>query len=142
VVKSIKEDFNQNKSVYSELNQIIPKDAVVCHIADDFGQKDILLSLQQAKRKIFSWIRDEEKRNIAENNYLVQKRSVFYIKNPFEITKKADILLISDPAFDFDEIKENYPVIILFNIKNKNFENLNYTKEYGSEFVSIFRVKK
>lgn len=142
VVKAVKEDFNQNKCVYSELNQIIPKDAVVFHIADDFGQKDILLSLQQAKRKIFSWIRDKEKRNIAENNYLVQKRSVFYIKNPFEITKKADILLISDPAFDFDEIKENYPVIILFNIKNKNFENLNYTKEYGSEFVSIFRVKK
>ncbi|WP_144283308.1 MMPL family transporter [Chryseobacterium echinoideorum] len=142
VVKAVKEDFNQNKSVYFELNQLIPKDAVIFHVADDFGQKDIILSLQQAKRKVFSWIRNEEKRKIAANNYFVKKRHLFYIKNPSEILKKPDVLLVSDSSFDFDEINDNYPLIILFNIKNKNFENLNYTKEYGSEFVSIFRVKK
>ncbi|WP_449400324.1 hypothetical protein [Chryseobacterium wanjuense] len=60
----MKEDFNQNKSVYYELNKHILKDSNILHVADDFGQKDILLTLQQAGRKIFTIIKDEEKERL------------------------------------------------------------------------------
>jgi hypothetical protein len=51
VVKEVKEDFNKNKSVYFELNKHIPKDANILHIADDFGQKDVLLTFSRRAEK-------------------------------------------------------------------------------------------
>ncbi|MCX8534493.1 MMPL family transporter [Chryseobacterium luquanense] len=141
VVKPLKEDFNKNKSAYFELNKHIPKDATVFHIANDFGQKDILLTLQQAGRKIFSLINDEEKRLVAKNNYLVQRRKIFYIENQSQINKKIDVLLISDKNFYLNDIKDFPEIIILLNIKNRTFENPNYKHLFNSESIKIFRHK-
>lgn len=65
VVKEVKKDFNTNKSVYFELNKHISNEANILHIADDYGQKDVLLTLYQASRRIFSFIKDDEKRATA-----------------------------------------------------------------------------
>ncbi|UOE38509.1 MMPL family transporter [Chryseobacterium oryzae] len=139
VVKAVKEDFNKNKSLYYELNQWIAKDAVILHIADDFGQKDVLLTLQQAKRKLFSQIRDSEKRAVAKNNYLVKKRKLFYIENQAEINKKVDVLLISDQNFDLNSITDCPETVILLNIENNVFENQNYKQLFNSGSLKIFR---
>ncbi|KFE99261.1 glycerol acyltransferase [Chryseobacterium formosense] len=139
VVKPVKEDFNKNKSVYFELNKHIPKDATIFHIADDFGQKDILLTLQQAGRRIFSLIHDEEKRMVAENNYLVKRRKLFYIENQSQINKKTDVLLISDENFNLKDITGFPETIILLNIRNQTFENTNYQQMFDSESIKIFR---
>lgn len=139
VVKPVKEDFNKNKSVYFELNKHISKDATIFHIADDFGQKDILLTLQQAGRRIFSLIHDEEKRMVAENNYLVKRRKLFYIENQSQINKKTDVLLISDENFNLKDITGFPETIILLNIRNQTFENTNYQQMFDSESIKIFR---
>lgn len=141
VVKPVKEDFNKNKSVYFQLNKHIPKDATIFHIADDFGQKDILLTLQQTGRRIFSLIHDEEKRMVAENNYLVKRRKLFYINNQFQINKKTDVLLISDENFNLKDITGFPETIILLNIKNQTFENANYQQMFDSESIKIFRYE-
>jgi len=141
VVKAVKEDFNKNKSLYYELNQWIAKDAVILHIADDFGQKDVLITLQQAKRKLFSQIRDSEKRAVAKNNYLVKKRKLFYIENQAEINKKVDVLLISDQNFDLNSITDFPETVILLNIENNVFENQNYKQLFNSGSLKIFRHK-
>lgn len=139
VVKAVKEDFNKNKSLYYKLNQWIAKDAVILHIADDFGQKDVLITLQQAKRKLFSQIRDSEKRAVAKNNYLVKKRKLFYIENQAEINKKVDVLLISDQNFDLNSITDFPETVILLNIENNVFENQNYKQLFNSGSLKIFR---
>lgn len=139
VVKPVKEDFEKNKSVYFELNKYIPKDATIFHIADDFGQKDILLTLQQAGRRIFSLITDEEKRMVAKNNYLVKRRKLFYIDNQSQINKKTDVLLISDENFNLKDITDFPETIILLNIQNQAFEHLNYQQIFDSESIKIFR---
>ncbi|WP_262149589.1 MMPL family transporter [Chryseobacterium foetidum] len=139
VVKPVKEDFNQNKSVYFELNRHIENDATIFHIADDFGQKDILLTLQQAGRRIFSLINDSEKRSVAKNSYLVQKRKLNYIDNQTQINKKIDVLLISDENFHLTDIKDFPETIILLNIKNQTFENANYKQLFNSESIKVFR---
>ncbi|MEF9476977.1 1-acyl-sn-glycerol-3-phosphate acyltransferase [Chryseobacterium sp. 1B4] len=82
VVKEVKEDFNTNKSVYFELNKHISNDASILHMTDDFGQKDVLLTLYQAGRRIFSMIRNDEKRETAAHSYLVKKKNTLY-KRPF-----------------------------------------------------------
>lgn len=139
VVKAVKADFNENKSVYFELNTHIPKDAVVLHIADDYGQKDILLTLQQAGRKIFSLISDKEKKMVAQNNYPVSTRKLFYIDDLSEINKKINVLLISDENFNLQEI-EYFPEIIIFlNIRNQTFDSSNYKQMFHSESLNIFR---
>jgi 1-acyl-sn-glycerol-3-phosphate acyltransferase len=141
VVKEVKEDFNKNKSVYFELNKHIRKDATVLHFADDFGQKDVLLTLNQAGRKVFTLIKNEEKRQIAKQNYLVKRRKIHYIENISEVNKNVDTLLISDNNFNLNEVKKFPETIIFMNIKNTLFENDNYTLEFSSESLKIFKAK-
>lgn len=141
VVQEVKKDFNQNKSVYHELNKHIPKDSNILHIADDFGQKDILLTLQQAGRKIFTLIKDEEKREIAKQNYIVKRRKISYIKDTTEINKPIDILLVSDEHFNIGEVAVLPETIIFINCKNTIFENMNYELKSSSESLKIFRTR-
>lgn len=138
IVKQVKKDFEKNKTVYFELNKHIPKDANILHIADDFGQKDVLLTLQQAGRRVFSLIKDEEKRQIAENNYIVKRRKINYIKNTSEITKDIDILLVSDANFKVSEISPFPKTIIFINIENPVFENDAFKQSFTSESIKIF----
>ncbi|AZA52403.1 MMPL family transporter [Chryseobacterium sp. G0201] len=141
VVDELKKDFKTNKSVYFELNKHIPKDAIILHIADDFGQKDVLLTLQQAGRKIFSLINNHEKREIAKQSYIVKRRKINYINNISEINKKTNMLLISDKNFNLKDITELPETVILMNIKNYSFENDNYELEFSSESIKVFRHK-
>ncbi|MCE4066407.1 MMPL family transporter [Chryseobacterium gleum] len=139
VVKDVKEDFNTNKSVYFELNKHIPNDAGILHIADDFGQKDALLTLYQANRRIFSMIRNDEKRETAAHSYLVKRRKIHYIKDLSEINKKIDILLVSDEHFTMSDLQELPETIIFINTKNTWLESENYTLKFSSESIKVFK---
>ncbi|MFP3596181.1 MMPL family transporter [Chryseobacterium sp. SIMBA_029] len=139
VVNEVKADFNAHKSVYFELNKHIPKEASILHIADDFGQKDVLLSLYQAGRKIFSFIHNEEKRAVAAQSYVIKRRKIQYIQDVSEISKKIDVLLVSDESFNINALSSFPDTIIFINIKNVNFENKEYHKEYQSETIKIFK---
>ncbi|THV62776.1 MMPL family transporter [Chryseobacterium candidae] len=141
VVKEVKEDFNANKSVYFELNKHISNEANILHMADDFGQKDALLTLYQASRKIFSLIKSDEKRAIASHSYLVKRRKIQYIKDVSEVTKKIDVLLISDKHFTLNE-NQNLPETIIFvNTKNTSSVNDNYALKFSSESLKVFKTK-
>ena len=139
VVQEVKQDFKKNKSVYFELNKQIPKDANILHIADDFGQKDILLTLQQAGRRVFSLIENDEKRQIAENNYVVKTRKINYIKNASEITKDIDILLVSDARFNIDKITQLPKTVIFLNTQNFVFYNPSFNLVCTSESIRVYR---
>ncbi|WP_379968148.1 MMPL family transporter [Epilithonimonas sp. UC225_85] len=141
VVSEVKQDFNKNKSDYFELNKHIVKDTTILHIADDFGQKDVLLTLQQARRKIFSFIKNEEKREIAEQNYIVKRRKINYIKSLSDINKTIDILLISDQNFDLSEIPNLPKTIIFFNTENSLSENPDFNLVHNSESIKVLRRK-
>lgn len=141
VVKEVKEDFNANKSVYFELNKHIPNEANILHMADDFGQKDALLTLYQASRRVFSLIRKDEKRIIAAHSYLVKRRKIQYIKDLSEVNKKIDVLLISDDHFTMNEIQDLPEIIIFVNTKNTSFESDNYALKFSSESLKVFKTK-
>lgn len=139
MVKEVKDDFNAHKSVYFELNKHIARDASILHMADDFGQKDVLLTLYQAERRIFSLIKDEERRQTAMQTYLVKRRKIHYIKNVSEIHKPIDILLISDQQFDISTL-ENLPETIIFlNTIHSDFNNSDYYEEFNSKGIKIFK---
>jgi hypothetical protein len=137
-MSAVKKDFENNKSVYFELGKHIPKDANILHLADDFGQKDILVTLQQAGRKIFSYIQDVEKRQIAEQNYLIKRRKISYIKNFDEVTKSIDVLLISDENFNIGSLEMLPETIIFCNVKNNILDNADYALKFSYGSLKIF----
>lgn len=141
VVTEVKKDFNTNKSVYFELNKHIDSDATILHIADDYGQKDVLLTLYQASRRIFTLIDNNDKRATAAHNYLVKRRKIQYIKDLSEINKKIDVLLISDDHFDINRIQELPDTVIFINTKNLSLENENYTLKFSSELLKVFKTE-
>lgn len=97
VVNQVKDDFKEKALLYHKLNTLILEKAKIIHIANDYGQCDILLLLQQSQREITSFIADEEKRGVAKTNYLIKKRKLNYIDN-FEtiLQNKYNVVLLSD----------------------------------------------
>lgn len=141
VVTEVKKDFNTNKSVYFELNKHIANNANILHMADDYGQKDALLTLFQASRRMFTLINNDNKRATAAHNYLVKRRKIQYIKDLSEVNKKLDVLLISDDNFNIDILQELPDTVIFVNTKNLRFENENYTLKFSSEAIKVFKTE-
>ncbi|WP_410879137.1 1-acyl-sn-glycerol-3-phosphate acyltransferase [Myroides sp. DW712] len=94
VVKAVKTDYKQYRQTYFELNQHLGDAALIHHIADDYGQLDMLLALQQSKRKIYCYIANQECRAVAATLYINKKRKIYYL-DQLEVHKKCDTLLIS-----------------------------------------------
>lgn len=139
VVKEVKDDFNKNKAIYFELNKHLPKDGNILHIANDYGQKDVLLTLQEASRRIFSFIADPEKREVAQHNYIVKQRKIKYIDGFSEINKEIDTLLVSTDSFELNSLKDLPSKIIFINEGNTTFEHADYVVESGSPLIKTYR---
>ncbi|WPO82477.1 MMPL family transporter [Chryseobacterium sp. JJR-5R] len=138
VVKEVKKDFDRNRSVYHELNRHIPKDAYILHMADDFGQKDVLLTLQQPGRTVFSLIKDHEKRQVAQQNYLLRRRKISYINNTEEIKKRIDVLLVSDDKFRINELAELPAIVIFINTDKNGLDPEVYRLTWDSGSLKVF----
>lgn len=117
VVAEVKNDFNANKKKYHALNSLIGKDDVVLHFSSDFGQKDILLTLQEASRTVYSFNSNLEKREIAKQNHNVKTRKIFYIDSLSEMKKSPDVLLISDKDFDWKFIETIPKKVVFLNVE-------------------------
>ena len=117
IISQVKEDFKVNKSHYFNLNKYIASDAKILHIANDFGQIDCLLALQEPKRKIQTFIFDEDKRNVASCNYLVKKRNISYVNTISETNNNVNTVLISSFSEAIFSLEENANVskVILLN---------------------------
>ena len=60
ILKSVKKDFSQNKSIYHQLFYLISDKASIAHITTDFGQLDFLLVNQFPSRKVHTYNLNEE----------------------------------------------------------------------------------
>lgn len=142
VVKQVKDDFRQNKTLYFSLNKNISKTAHILHIANDFGQLDVLLTLQQAERKIYSLIADTEKREIANNNYLVKRRKIKYIKDTTEINKKVDVLLVSCINTTLENHSYIPDTVIFLNVENTLATHPEFNLEVNLPSLKVLKRKK
>jgi 1-acyl-sn-glycerol-3-phosphate acyltransferase len=96
IVRSVKKDFNQHSGLYFRLNKYIGSKANILHFADDYGQLDVLLTLQEPQRKVDAYIADKEKRNVAKTNYITHKRAIRYLESLDEIEANGyETVLIS-----------------------------------------------
>ena len=114
--KSVKKDLSQNLETYYNLNKYIDSKAKVLHLANDYGQLDVLLTLQEPQRKVFSFINNEEKLAVAKTNYFLKKRQLFYsdqLESAFE--NQHEILLISEESYTaaFEKIILSTAIILI-----------------------------
>jgi len=119
IISLVKDDFDTNKNVYHSLNEIVPMRSKILHIANDFGQIDILLVSKYLDRKITSFIKDKNKQSVARNCYTNKKRRVKYISEMNTLDYSIfETLLLSNPESEsiIDNSKlENFKKIIIVN---------------------------
>jgi uncharacterized protein len=124
IIKTVKDDFNTNADLYYQLNKHIAEKAKILHLADDYGQLDVLLTLQESTRKVSALIIDNEKRAVAKTNYIVKKRAIHYIDSlEIGLQSKYDVILISDKNSDksIEKLVSSSNTIIL--VSNPNLKN-------------------
>lgn len=125
IIQAVKKDFSLNKFVYHQLNNAFIKDEKVVHFSNDFGQIDFLLLMQQANRKIITFVKEEEKREIAATNYITKIRSLEYRPN-FDVIDEYKTLLIStDIENIYQETINQFVKIVV--LKNKNIDESLFT---------------
>ncbi len=131
IIRQSREAFKTNKTLYHQLNPHIDKKAKILRIGNDLGIWDMMLVLQQGSRKVYSYIENQDLRNIAKQNYLTHHRELHYLDKLEPV--KASVLLItapieSDTIFEIIEA-ENYNTIIVI----ENSLNCKLITKFGYE---------
>jgi hypothetical protein len=94
IVKVMKATLDHKLAFYFQNN--IGTNTKILHLADDYGEVDVLLALQEPKRKIYSYIANIDKRSVAQTNYVTRKRTIVYLENlPQIIEDEYDVLIVS-----------------------------------------------
>ncbi len=148
IISEVKTDFNNNKNTYYILNEVLPMKAKILHLANDFGQIDILLVAKSLDRKITTFIQDKTKCQVASNCFTNLHRKVKYVS---EIENSNDtnfdILLLSNPQsdsiIDNEKLSRFNKIIVLNNnfpaekIIEKGYEIINDNQQ-----VLVFSKQK
>lgn len=147
VLNAVIENFESHAVLFHQLNKYIGEKAKILHIADDYGQCDALLILQQAQRKITTYIDSEEKRGVAKTNYFTYKRALQYIDSLEVVLKeKYDVILLSNKkaVFSAEELTKCADCIILFDaivFKNSVLDH-NFIVEIEEENIVVLKKKE
>ncbi|OXB02757.1 1-acyl-sn-glycerol-3-phosphate acyltransferase [Flavobacterium pectinovorum] len=144
VIKSVKSNLESHLEIYHRLNKHLSAKAKILHLANDYGQLDVLLTLQEPQRKVVSFINDEEKRLVAKTNYFLKKRKISYLENiDLVLQNEYDAVLISDENIsNIEKIAAVTSTIIL--IDNSGLKNtlLNFGFSSDLEENNIIVLKK
>lgn len=112
VVHEMKINFDQKKTVYHELNVLLNKTGKIYRYANDFGEFDFILTMQQPKREMLTYIESKEKRAIAQTNYITKTREILYLTNE-TIPEDCTIMIVDAQKFTIEiptSIKEIFVV--------------------------------
>ena len=118
IYNTVQLDIDSNLKLYSKLSKLISLEAKLLHIADDYGQLDLLLNYYSNRRKITTFISNEIKYKVAKNNFIGKERKVTYL-NTLENYSFSKVVLISTAIQISDlDITQVDKVIILNNCMN------------------------
>ncbi|MBF4492391.1 1-acyl-sn-glycerol-3-phosphate acyltransferase [Flavobacterium sp. MR2016-29] len=145
IVNSVKSDLKNNLETYYHLNKHLSAKAKILHLSNDYGQLDVLLTLQEPQRKVTSYNFDEEKLSVSKTNYFVKKRKISYLDDlEFALQNQYDVVLISDENYKdaLEKIISTTSSIILINSSNLKNTLLNFGFESVLEEDSIIVLEK
>ena len=144
ILSNVKTDFKAKKRQYFILNKMMPLKSKIIHLADDYGQIDIVLVAKSMDRKITSIINDTNKLSIAKNCYTNVFRKVKYdLCLSTLIIKNYDVLLVSNLTQVKDSIIVAFNNIIVFNnnLLVSKIMTLGFWVKYDKESV-VFLIRR
>ncbi|KIC03246.1 glycerol acyltransferase [Flavobacterium sp. JRM] len=144
ITNSVKKNLKTNLETYYLLNKYIKPKAKILHLTNDYGQLDLLLTLQEPQRKIDSYTTDEEKHEVAQTNYIVKKRAIHYLENlDVVLQKQYDVILISDESYNsiIEKIIPTTSCFILINSTSLKDTLLNFGYTCTNEEDKIIVLK-
>lgn len=145
IINNVKKNLNTNLEAYYSLNKYINSKAKILHLNNDYGQLDLLLTLQEPQRKVDSYTTDEEKHAVAKTNYIVKKRAIHHLENLNPaLLKQYDVVLISDENYSsiIEEIITVSSCIILINSSSLKDSLLNFGYTCINKEDKILVLKK
>jgi len=145
IVNSVKNNLNQNLETYYRLNNHLSAKAKIFHLANDHGELDVLLTLQEPQRKVTSYNFDEEKLAVSKTNYFLKKRKIIYLDQPeLAVQNEYDVLLISDQSYNENPEKfvSGFSNVILINSLDYKATLIAAGFEIVSEESSIMILNK
>jgi len=145
VTNSVKNDLKHNLETYYRLNKHLSAKAKILHLANDYGQLDVLLTLQEPQRKVISFIADEEKLAVAKTNYFLKKRKISYLDHlELSLENQYDAVLISDENYkeDLEKIISITSCVILINSSGLKNSLIKFGFQSVAEENSIIVLKK
>jgi predicted LPLAT superfamily acyltransferase len=136
--------LSQHLVQYHKLSGYIDSKAKVFHYANDYGQLDVLLALQEPQRKIVSFIQHEEKRAVAKTNYILKKRNIQYIENIAQTSQNNyDVVLVSDENIgNVEEVTKLADCIILINNARLKDSIINFGFKVDGEEDQLIILRK
>lgn len=145
IVDEVQKSLKKHKTLYHNLNYHLLPNERILHINNDIGQWDALMTLQEPKRKIDSYIPDVERMNIAKSCYLVKKRAIHYINHLEQSENGWQTLIISNVAVDesiLNKLLLRANIVILihnFTLKNKLSATFDLQVEHD---ILVFKKKE
>ena len=126
IISSVKDNLKLNLALFYNLNKVIEPKAKILRIADDYGEFDLLLTLQESQRKIDSYIKNIEKREIASTNYILKKRSISYLNSLENLDFKYDNLIVNseDTLLAEEAFLSNFKKVIALDPSTATFKIL------------------
>jgi 1-acyl-sn-glycerol-3-phosphate acyltransferase len=95
-VNAVKNNLKHDLELYHRLNKHVGAKSSILHLVDNHGETSLLLALQESQRKVFAYIADEEKRDVAKTNYINKKRNIEYPSTMQEIKGISYSVIISE----------------------------------------------
>jgi len=103
IVSSVKQNLKQRMEAYRKLDRHIAAKSTILQVANNYGETALLLALQQPQRKVYCYISDPEKRDVAGTNYINSKREVKYPDGIAAVEKiNYSVIIAESGATDID----------------------------------------
>ncbi|MBS7230409.1 1-acyl-sn-glycerol-3-phosphate acyltransferase [Flavobacterium psychroterrae] len=145
IINSVKSDLKNNLETYYQLNKHLSAKAKILHLSNDYGQLDVLLTLQEPQRKVLSYNSDQEKLEVSKTNYFLKKRKISYLDNiELVLENEYEAILISDENYkdDLEKVIATTSCVILINSTGLKNTVIDFGFESVSEENSIIVLKK
>lgn len=138
IVQNVKQHLKSSLQLYYSINNYISAKAVILQYANDYGETAALLALQQPQRSIYTYIANEEQRDIATTNYINKKRAIVYITDSNEAENIDYSVIIADT--NLHDIPDNVLQKAQYIIIIKQFGTNNvygFTTQFESDTFTV-----
>lgn len=143
IISAVKLDLKHNIETYARVSKHVALDAKLLHVSNDYGQLDLLLNYYSNSRKMYAYISDESKRNVAKNNFIGKDRSITYL-NMLQLPSKVDTLIVSTKMTITELDLENISTVVVLNnsLEINVILKQNYTVSFQDSEIIILSNNK